>query len=232
MWELDYKESWAPKNWWFWTVVLKTLESPLNCKEIQPVHPKGNQSWMFIGRTNVEAETPGLWGGCWQFDLWFLAFSKSSLNICKFTVHWLLKPGLEIFENYFASMWDECKCVVVWILFGIAFLWNLTSLVAQMVKRLPTMRETRVWSLGWEDTLEKEIATHSSTLSGKSHGWICLVGYSPWGHKELDTTEQLHFTSLHFFGTGMKTDLFQCCGHCWAFQICWHIECNTFLNLC
>ena len=143
-------------------------------------------------------------------------------------VHVLLKPGLEIFENYFASMWDECKCVVVWILFGIAFLWNLTSLVAQMVKRLPTMRETRVWSLGWEDTLEKEIATHSSTLSGKSHGWICLVGYSPWGHKELDTTEQLHFTSLHFFGTGMKTDLFQCCGHCWAFQICWHIECNTF----
>ena len=59
MWELDYKESWAPKNWCFWTVVLeKTLESPLDYKEIQPVHPKGNQSWMFIGRTDVEAETP------------------------------------------------------------------------------------------------------------------------------------------------------------------------------
>ena len=53
MWELDYKESWARKNWCFWTVVLeKTLESPLDCKEIQPVHPKGNQSWIFIGRTN------------------------------------------------------------------------------------------------------------------------------------------------------------------------------------
>ena len=62
MWELDYKESWAPKNWCFWTVVLeKTLENPLDCKEIQPVHPKGNQSWVFIGRTDAEAETSILW---------------------------------------------------------------------------------------------------------------------------------------------------------------------------
>ena len=59
MWELDYKESWVPKNWCFWTMVLKqTLENPLDCKEIQPVHPKGNQSWIFIGRTDTEAETP------------------------------------------------------------------------------------------------------------------------------------------------------------------------------
>ena len=62
MWELDYNESWEQKNWCFWTVVLeKTLESPLDCKEIQPVHPKGDQSWVFIGRTNVEAETSILW---------------------------------------------------------------------------------------------------------------------------------------------------------------------------
>ena len=62
MWELDYKESWALKDWCFWTVVLeKTLESPLDCKDIQPVHPKGIQSWMFIGRTDAEAETPKLW---------------------------------------------------------------------------------------------------------------------------------------------------------------------------
>ena len=60
--ELEYKESWAPKNWCFWTVVLeKTLESPLDFKEIQPVHPKGNQSLIFIGRTDAEAETPILW---------------------------------------------------------------------------------------------------------------------------------------------------------------------------
>ena len=58
MWELDYKESWLLKNWCFWTVVLeKTLESLLACKEIQPVHPKGNQSWVFIGRTDAEAKT-------------------------------------------------------------------------------------------------------------------------------------------------------------------------------
>ena len=62
MWELDYKESWAPENWCFWTVVLeKTLECPLDCKDIQPVHPKVDQSWVFIGRTDAEAETPILW---------------------------------------------------------------------------------------------------------------------------------------------------------------------------
>ena len=62
MWELDHKESWVPKKWCFWTVVLeKTLESPLNCKDIQPVNPKGNQSWILIGRTNAKAETPILW---------------------------------------------------------------------------------------------------------------------------------------------------------------------------
>ena len=60
--ELDYKESWAHKNWCFWTVELdKTLESPLDCKEIQPGHPKGSQYWIFIGRTDIEAETPILW---------------------------------------------------------------------------------------------------------------------------------------------------------------------------
>ena len=62
MWQLDCEESWLPKNWCFWTVVLeKTLESPLDCKEIQPVHPKGNQPWIFIGGTDAEAETPKLW---------------------------------------------------------------------------------------------------------------------------------------------------------------------------
>ena len=61
---------------------------------------------------------------CWQFDLWFLCLSKSTLNIWKFMVHVLLKPGLENFENYFISVWDEYNCVVVWTFFGIAFLWD------------------------------------------------------------------------------------------------------------
>ena len=79
------------------------------------------------------------------------AFSKASLSIWNFTVHVLLKTGLENFEHYFASVWDECNCVVVWAFLG-----------------------------------------------------------------------------LPFFGIGMKMDLFQSCGHCWVFQICWHIECSTF----
>ena len=62
MWELDHKEDWEPKNWCFWIVVLeKTLESPLDCKEIKPIYPKGNQTWIFIGRTDAEAEAPVLW---------------------------------------------------------------------------------------------------------------------------------------------------------------------------
>ena len=69
MWELDHKETWAPKNRCFWTVVLeKILESPLDCKEIKPVNPKGNQSWIFIGMTDAKAETPILWPfdeNCW-----------------------------------------------------------------------------------------------------------------------------------------------------------------------
>ena len=61
IWELDYKESWVPKDWCFWNVVLKTLESPLDVKEIQPVHPEGDQSWLFIERTDAESEAPVLW---------------------------------------------------------------------------------------------------------------------------------------------------------------------------
>ena len=69
MWELDYKQSWAPKNWCFWTVVLeKTLEIPWDCKEIQSVHPKGDQSWVFIGRTDAEAETPYFGHLMWRAD--------------------------------------------------------------------------------------------------------------------------------------------------------------------
>ena len=69
MWELDYKENWAPKNWCFWIVVLeKTLESPLDCKEIQPIYPKGNQSWISIGRTDAEAEKKYFGHLMWRTD--------------------------------------------------------------------------------------------------------------------------------------------------------------------
>ena len=71
MWELDCKESWTPKNWCFWNMVLeKTLESPLDCKEIKQVNPEGNQSWIFIGRSDAEAEAPILWPLCKELTLW------------------------------------------------------------------------------------------------------------------------------------------------------------------
>ena len=83
MWELGYKEHWVSKNWCFWTVVLeKTLESSLDCKEIQPVHPKGNQPWIFIRRTDAKAEAPILWPpdakNCLPKDLIFSRISKSN----------------------------------------------------------------------------------------------------------------------------------------------------------
>ena len=90
-------------------------------------------------------------------------FSKSSLNIWKFSVHILLKPGLENFEHYFACVWNECNCVVVWRFFGITFIWD--SIVAQRLKLLPATWETWVRSLGLEDPPEKEMATHSSILA-------------------------------------------------------------------
>ena len=76
---------------------------------------------------------------------------------------------------------------------------NIPLYVAQKVKHLPTMQETQVQSLGWEDVLEKDMATHSSILAGKSHGRRSLVGYSPWGRKESDTTERLHFHLHHVY---------------------------------
>ena len=69
MWELDHKEGWVLKNWCFWTVVLeKTLESPLDCKEIKPINPKGNRPWIFTGKTDAEAEVPKLWPQMWRAD--------------------------------------------------------------------------------------------------------------------------------------------------------------------
>ena len=94
IWELDYKESWAPKNWCFLTVVLeKTLESPLDCKEIQPVHPKGDQSWVFIERTDVEAATPILWP----------PDAKSWLHLKRFWCWERLRSGAEGWDGWMAS---------------------------------------------------------------------------------------------------------------------------------
>ena len=110
-----------------------------------------------------------------------------------------------------------------------------TSLVAQMVKHLSTMRETWVPSLDQEDSLEKEMAIHSSTIAWKipwseEPGRLQSMGSQRVRHNWA-TSLSFHFEyslALLFFGIGMKTDIFQPCGHCWVFQICWHTEWSTF----
>ena len=140
MWELNYKESWALKNWCFWTVVLeKSLESPLDCKEIQLVHPKGNQSRIFIGRTDAEVKTPILW-------------PRDSNN-------WLI--------------WKDSNA-------------------------------GKDWGQGKKGMTEDEMVGLHQWLNGHEFkralgvgdGQGSMVGCSPWGHKELDTTEQLNWTKL------------------------------------
>ena len=183
MWELDCEEGWALKNWRFWTVLLKkTLESPLDCKEIQPVHSKGHQPWVFIGRTGAKAETPILWPP----------------NVKS----WLIGKDSDA---------------------------------------------GRDWGQEEKGTSENDMAGWHHWLNGRESEWTPGVGdeqgglacCDSWGRKESDTTEQLKWTELNcavvwafvaiaFLWDWNETDLFQPCGHCWVFQICWHIECNTF----
>ena len=138
MWELDYKESWAPKNWCFWTVVLeKTLESPLDCKEIQPLHPEGNQSWIVIGRTDAEAETPILWP----------ADAKN----------WLLGKDPEAGKDW----------------------------------RQEEKATTEDEMAGWHHRLEGH---EFEQALGVGDGQGSLACCSPWGCKELDTTERLNWS--------------------------------------
>ena len=139
MWELDCEKSWVPKNWCFWTVVMeKTLESPLDSKEIQPVHPQGDQSWVFIGRTDAEAETPVLWP----------PHAKS----------WLIGKDPDA---------------------------------------------GRDWGQEEKGKTEDKMAGWHHLLDGQEFGWTpgdgdgqgVLACCNSWGHKELDTTEWLNWSS-------------------------------------
>ena len=136
MWELDYKESWVPKNWCFWNVVLeKTLESPLDFKEIQPVNTKGGQSWRFIGRMDAEAETPMLWPPDAKNPL----FEKD--------------PDSGKYWRQKEKGMTECEMI-----------------------------GCHHWCKGHEFEYAPAIGDGQGSLA-------C---YSPWGHKELDMTEQLN----------------------------------------
>ena len=137
MWKLDYKVSWALKNWCFWTVVLETLESPLDCKEIQPVHPKGNQFWIFIGRTDAEAETPILWPP--DAKNWLIAKDPNAGKVWR---------------------WEE-------------------------------KGTTEGKMVGWHHWLDGH---EFEQAPGVGDGQGSLACCSPWGCKELDTTEGLNWT--------------------------------------
>ena len=137
MWELDHRKSWAMKNWCFWTVVLeKTLGSPLDCKEIQLVHPKGDQSWVFIGRTDAEAEALILWPP----DV------KS----------WLIRKDPDAGKD-----WGQ--------------------------EEKGTTEDEMV---GWPHLLDGHEFEQAPGAGDGQGGLACC---SPWGHKELDTTERLNW---------------------------------------
>ena len=210
MWELDYKEGWMPKNCCFWTVVLeKTLESPLDSKEIKPVNPKGNQSEIFIGKTDAEAEAPILWPPDEKSQLirkdpdagkdWRQEEKGMTEGETVGWYHWLngrdfeqaLQDGEGQGSLACCSPWG-CKesdtteqlnnhnniyiyiRIYPYIHTHICIhththththTYNLASLVAQMVKNLPAMQDTQIWSLGREDLLEKGMAAHSNILA-------------------------------------------------------------------
>ena len=169
MWEINYKESWMQKNWCFWTVVLeKTLKSPLDCKEVQPVHPKGDRSWVFIGRTDVEAETPILWPP--HVKSWLIGKDpdagkdwgqKEKETTEDEMVRWHHRlnghgfgwtPGVGDRQGGLecCSSWGRMGSQRVGHDWATELNWVTlkTSLVVQMVKNLPAMQETRVLSLG------------------------------------------------------------------------------------
>ena len=167
----------------FWTVVLeKTPASPLDCKEIQPVHSEGDQPWDFFGRNDAKAESPVLWP----------PHVKS----------WLIGKDSDAGRD-----WGQEE-----------------------------KRTTEDEMAGWHHWLDGRESEWTPGVGAGQGGLACC---NSWGRKELDTTEQLIWSEVYShllgcrekvlaIGTGMKTDLFQSYGHCWVFQICWHIECSTF----
>ena len=211
MWELDHKYGWALKNWCFWTVVLeKTLESPLDYKEIKQVNSKGNKPCIFIRRTDAEAETPILWPP--DVKNWL---TRKDLDSGK---DWRRRKGLQDkivgwhhrlngYEFEQAPGDGEGQESLV-----CCSPWGHKELDTTEQLNYPGGSEVKASACsflrpGFNPWVEKIPWRRKQQptpvfLPWESHGWRSLVGYSPWGHKELDTTERLQF---HFQGISFSS---------------------------
>ena len=208
MWELDYEESWVLKNWSFWTVVLeKTLESPLNCKEIQSVHSTGDQYWIFIGRTDAEAETPIIWPP--DAKNWLVGkdsdagrdWGQEEKGMTEDEIvgwhHWLdgheseQVPGVDDGQGSLVCCNPWCQKE-----------WDTTEQLKWHVymgfpggsdgkESASNLRDLgSILGLGRSPGGEQGSPLQYSCLENPV-GQRSLAGYSPWGHKESDTTEWL-----------------------------------------
>ena len=156
MWELDCEDCWAPKNLFFWTVMLeKTLESPLDCKEIQPIHPKGNQSWVFIGSTDAEAETLILWPPREELTHWKRSWCWE----------WLGAGGEE--DNRGWDGWMASLTRWAWVCVKSGSWWWTGR--PGVLRFMGSQRVRHNWVMNTEQwvPLEKAMALHSSTLTWK-----------------------------------------------------------------
>ena len=210
MWQLDCKENWAPKNWCFWTVGLeKTLESPLDCKEIQPVHPKGNQSWIFTGRTDVEVETAILWPP--DVKNWLIwedpdAGKNWGQEEKEMTEDEMVGWHHQINGHEFVSTpgvgdgQGGLVCCSPWGLkesdtTELLNWWRSNSLEKTLMLGdwRQEKRTTDDKKVGWQHWLNGH---EFEQALGDSEGQGSLACYSPWGHKESDRTEQLNSNKI------------------------------------
>ena len=190
MWELDHKKGWALKNGCFWTVVLeKTLESHLDCKEIQPVHPKGNQSWIFTGRSNAEAEALILWPP--DMKSWLIRKDPDAEKVWGqeekgTTEDEMLGCHHQLNGHEFEQTPGDSRGQGSPACCG-----PRDHKESDMTEDLITTTEDEM--TGWHHWLD---GCESEWTSGVGDGQGGLACCSPWGHKESDTTERLNWTEL------------------------------------